>query len=272
MSQEIDAGLGNGGLGRLAACYLDSMATMNLPAWGYGLRYQYGMFYQVLKNGYQFEKPDFWLRNGNPWEIERLDVQVPVNFYGKVRTYKGPPPLSLNRSYRYLMDCFVLVDARDGRDRFDWEGGEMVMAVAYDVPIPGYDTYNTINLRLWSSKPHNEFDLEHFNQGDYFKAIENKQRSETITSVLYPNDNTSEGIRSSFYLLSSILISRPLGKELRLKQQYFFVAATLQDILNRFRKTGRPMTEVPEMVHLSLLLVLSIISSIDEKRFLNDTM
>eukprot|EP01128_Nolandella_sp_AFSM9_P010053 TRINITY_DN683_c0_g3_i1.p1 TRINITY_DN683_c0_g3~~TRINITY_DN683_c0_g3_i1.p1 ORF type:complete len:986 (+),score=286.41 TRINITY_DN683_c0_g3_i1:102-2960(+) len=208
---ENDAGLGNGGLGRLAACYLDSLATKNYPAWGYGLRYQYGMFFQMIRDGYQFEAPDFWLRNGNPWEIERLDIQWPIMFYGQLAPHPSGDPL-----------------------RKVWTGGELVNAVAYDVPVPGYNTFNTINLRLWSSKPSNEFDLQFFNQGDYYKAIENKQRSETITSVLYPNDNTSA------------------GKELRLKQQYFFVSATLHDIMKRFRETGKALEELPDMVSIQL--------------------
>eukprot|EP01124_Arcella_intermedia_P031867 TRINITY_DN730_c0_g1_i1.p1 TRINITY_DN730_c0_g1~~TRINITY_DN730_c0_g1_i1.p1 ORF type:complete len:934 (-),score=219.24 TRINITY_DN730_c0_g1_i1:32-2833(-) len=212
--EETDAGLGNGGLGRLASCFLDSLATMNYPAWGYGLRYQYGIFNQMIQNGYQVELPDYWLRHGNPWEIERLDVQYPVGFYGRV------------------VEEF---DERfDERKRYRWEPGETVVAVAYDLPIPGFDTFNTINLRLWSSQPSKEFDFELFNKGDYFAAIENKQRSETITSVLYPNDNTSS------------------GKELRLKQQYFFVCATLQDILVKFKATGKPLHELDTLVGIQL--------------------
>eukprot|EP01125_Pyxidicula_operculata_P014813 TRINITY_DN4984_c0_g1_i1.p1 TRINITY_DN4984_c0_g1~~TRINITY_DN4984_c0_g1_i1.p1 ORF type:complete len:948 (-),score=244.61 TRINITY_DN4984_c0_g1_i1:182-3025(-) len=212
--EETDAGLGNGGLGRLASCFLDSLATMNYPAWGYGLRYQYGIFHQLIKNGYQVECPDFWLRFGNPWEIERLDVQFPVEFYGRVVEIPDP-------------------SADDGV-RYKWEGHETVMAVAYDIPIPGFKTYNTINLRLWSSRPSKEFDFQLFDKGNYFAAIENKQRSETITSVLYPNDNTSE------------------GKELRLKQQFFFVSATLQDILKRFKRTEKSLTELHTMVGIQL--------------------
>eukprot|EP00741_Cyanophora_paradoxa_P017388 tig00020964_g16797.t1 len=187
---EKDAALGNGGLGRLAACFLDSMATQNYPAWGYGIRYKYGMFKQGIMDGYQIEGPDYWLQNGNPWEVPRLDLVYPVRFYGTVRQERG---------------------------RAVWEGGEIVEALAYDNPIPGYDTYNCINLRLWSGKPGKEFDLASFNEGDYVKAIEAKQRSENISSVLYPNDHTDQ------------------GKELRLRQQYFFVSATLQDVIKRFK-------------------------------------
>jgi len=203
--EEADAGLGNGGLGRLAACFLDSLATMDYPAWGYGLRYTYGMFYQKIKDGDQHELPDYWLSFGSPWEVERLDIKYPVQFGGELKE---------------TVDSY-------GNRKCSWVGGETVLAVAYDYPIPGYNTYNTLNIRLWSSKPSKEFDLDHFNKGDYFKAIEDKQRCENITNVLYPNDNTME------------------GKELRLKQQYFFVAATLKDIMRRFKKRTRPLNEFP---------------------------
>jgi glycogen phosphorylase len=174
--QESDAGLGNGGLGRLAACFLDSLATLEIPAWGYGIRYDYGIFKQVIKDGKQVEVPDYWLKNGNPWEIERPDVIYPVRFFGHVRKW---------------MD--------NGVERAEWEGGEVVMAQAYDTPVPGYNTYNTNNLRLWRSRPCNEFNFDQFNKGDYFGAIGARQSAEYITSCLYPNDS-SEG-----------------GKELRLK-------------------------------------------------------
>eukprot|EP00898_Chlorokybus_atmophyticus_P005827 jgi/Chlat1/6245/Chrsp44S05857 len=192
--QERDAALGNGGLGRLAACFLDSLATLNYPAWGYGIRYQYGMFRQTLKDGFQHEQPDYWLTFGNPWEIERPNISYPVKFYGHVSSA-----------------------SENGKLKFTWNPAETVMAVAYDNPIPGFDTENTINLRLWGAKPSGEFDLESFNTGDYIAAILNKQRAETISSVLYPDDRTFQ------------------GKELRLRQQYFFVSATLQDIIRRFK-------------------------------------
>jgi len=194
--QEFDAGLGNGGLGRLAACFLDSMATMALPAYGYGLRYEYGIFFQRIYDGFQVETPDNWLRYGNPWEIGRPEYLYPVQFYGCVRQDVG----------------------NDGRIDFVWEDAREVMAMAYDVPVPGYgnDTVNT--LRLWAAKASREFDLEPFNYGAYEKAVEDKSLSETITRVLYPNDN--------FFV----------GRELRLKQQYFFVSATLQDAIRRHRK------------------------------------
>jgi len=211
--QETDAGLGNGGLGRLAACFLDSLATMNYPAWGYGLRYKYGMFHQALKDGYQVEMPDYWLSVGNAWEIERFDVQYSVCFGGKSTEIIRPDGITIKHT---------------------WEYNEEVVAVAYDVPVPGYSTYNTLNMRLWSSKPSNEFDFMSFNQGDYIKAVEQKQKSETITSVLYPNDNTTG------------------GKELRVKQQYFFVSATLQDIMRRFKQTKRPFSSFSDLVAIQL--------------------
>jgi len=210
--EESDAGLGNGGLGRLAACFLDSMATMDYPAWGYGLRYKYGMFYQTIVNGAQVEIPDYWLLNGNPWEIERLDVVYPVHFYGT---------------------CRDEVDDK-GNKRWFWEGTQKVMAVAYDTPVPGYDTFNTLNIRLWSAQPSKEFDLDHFNKGDFFKSVEDRQNSEQITSVLYPNDNTYS------------------GKELRLKQQYLLVSATIQDIMRRFKETKKPISDFPNQVAMQL--------------------
>lgn len=203
--QERDPALGNGGLGRLAACFLDSMATLDLPAFGYGIRYTYGIFRQEINDGYQQERPDYWLTYGNPWEIERPDVSFPVRFYGTVSN-----------------------DPITGRCK--WEGGEVVHAVAYDTPIPGHDTFNTINLRLWKAVPGSEFDLAKFNEGDYVTAVNARQRAETITSVLYPSDSTRH------------------GKELRLKQQYFFVCATLQDLITKFRKRqpDRPWTDFPK--------------------------
>lgn len=211
VEQERDAALGNGGLGRLAACFMDSLATMNYSAWGYGLRYQYGMFRQQLQDGYQYEQPDYWLNFGNPWEIERVHVTYPVKFYGKVDE-----------------------DWVDGRKLIKWIPDEVVEAVAYDNPIPGYKTSNTINLRLWAAKPSGEFDLQSFNTGDYVNAILSMHRAETISSVLYPDDRTYQ------------------GKELRLKQQYFFVSATLQDIIRRFKDHHSSFEVFPEKVAIQL--------------------
>lgn len=223
--EEHDPGLGNGGLGRLAACFMDSLASLNYPAWGYGIRYKYGMFEQKIVNGYQVEIPDYWLTHNNPWEIERLDVTYPVRFYG--HTEKTA-------------------------DGFKWAGGQIVRAVAYDSPIPGYDTYNTLNLRLWSAQPAKEFDLESFSRGDYYGAVAAKEDSEKISSVLYPNDSTE------------------VGKELRLKQQFFFVSATLQDIIRRFRKIKRPLTELHTKVAIQLNDTHPTIGIVELMRLLMD--
>nr|CAI6750235.1 ADM_HP1_G0054270.mRNA.1.CDS.1 [Saccharomyces cerevisiae] len=213
LDQEPDAGLGNGGLGRLAACFVDSMATEGIPAWGYGLRYEYGIFAQKIIDGYQVETPDYWLNSGNPWEIERNEVQIPVTFYGYVdRPEGGKTTLSASQ----------------------WIGGERVLAVAYDFPVPGFKTSNVNNLRLWQARPTTEFDFTKFNNGDYKNSVAQQQRAESITAVLYPNDNFAQ------------------GKELRLKQQYFWCAASLHDILRRFKKSKRPWTEFPDQVAIQL--------------------
>lgn len=209
--QEGDAALGNGGLARLAACQMDSLATMDFPAWGYGLRYQYGLFRQVIIDGYQHEQPDYWLNFGNPWEMERVHVSYPVKFYGTVEE-----------------------KLLNGRICKVWVPGEIVEAVAYDNPIPGYGTRNTINLRLWAAKPSDQHDMESYNTGDYINAIINRQHAETISSVLYPDDRSHQ------------------GKELRLKQQYFFVSASLQDIIRRYKDSHSNFDEFPEKVALQL--------------------
>jgi starch phosphorylase len=212
LNQEPDAGLGNGGLGRLAACFIDSLTTSNYPAWGYGIQYQYGIFQQKIIDGYQVEQPDYWLAYSNPWEIPRREIAVDVMFYG-----------------------FVQRTADDmGNVKKSWVGGEFVRAIAHDMPIPGYNTENVNNLRLWSSEPHVEFDFSKFNEGDYNDAVGQQIFAETISSVLYPNDN--------FYS----------GKELRLKQQYFWVAASLSDIVRRFKKSHRPWREFSEQVAIQL--------------------
>ncbi|MFC1586380.1 glycogen/starch/alpha-glucan phosphorylase [Fibrobacterota bacterium] len=195
LEEEWDAGLGNGGLGRLAACFLDSMATMELPGYGYGIRYDYGMFYQKIVDGYQVEVPDNWLRYGNPWEFERPEYTYPVKFYGRVRQYEF-----------------------QGTLKSEWIDTEDVLAMAYDTPIPGYRNNTVNNMRLWSAKSTREFDMGFFNHGDYFRAVSDRVGSETISRVLYPNDNNYA------------------GQELRLKQEYFFVSATLQDIIRRYKK------------------------------------
>ncbi|GAM24066.1 hypothetical protein SAMD00019534_072410 [Acytostelium subglobosum LB1] len=210
--EEHDAGLGNGGLGRLAACFMDSLATMDYPACGYGLRYTYGMFFQSVQDGEQVELPDYWLNYGSPWEIERLDINYQIYFGGYVEENTG----------------------EGGKKEFVWKPDETIVAVAFDYPIPGYNTFNTINIRLWSAKPSNEFDLASFNKGDYIGSIEEKQRSENITNLLYPNDNTMQ------------------GKELRLRQQYFFVSATIQDIVTHFKNTHKNFKEFPTMHAIQL--------------------
>jgi starch phosphorylase len=193
---EWDAGLGNGGLGRLAACFLDSLATLGYPSYGYGLRYDYGIFHQRIVAGRQVEVPDGWLRYGNPWEIPRLGDRFPVKFYGRVHTH--------------LNDR--------GRLTKDWVDTKAVLATPYDTPVPGYGTGTVNTLRLWSARAVQEFDLDDFNAGDYVGAIEARARSENICRVLYPNDN--------FFI----------GRELRLAQEYFFVSATIQDIIRRYKK------------------------------------
>lgn len=189
---EEDAGLGNGGLGRLAACFLDSMATLGMAAYGYGIRYEYGIFAQKIENGEQVEKPDDWLRFGNPWEKARPEFMLPVNFYGRV------------------------IDTPEGRK---WVDTQIVFAMPYDNPIPGYQNNVVNTLRLWSAKSPVDFNLKFFNDGDYIQAVLDRNLAENISRVLYPNDNFFE------------------GKELRLKQEYFMVAATLQDIVRRYKSS-----------------------------------
>jgi glycogen phosphorylase len=211
VEQEVDAGLGNGGLGRLAACFLDSMATMQLPAYGYGLRYDYGIFRQEIENGEQVEQPDDWLRWENPWEIERSSLAVEVNFGGRIETS------TIRR-----------------RNVFRWVDTQSVIGIPYDMPIVGYGG-NTVNtLRLWSAKAAEEFDFQDFNSGDYVEAVSQKVMAENLTKVLYPNDKLY------------------MGKELRLRQQYFFVSCSLQDILRRFKKSGAPIRRFPDYAAIQL--------------------
>ncbi|KAI8391314.1 glycosyl transferase [Radiomyces spectabilis] len=212
LEQENDAALGNGGLGRLAACYMDSAATLEYPTWGYGLRYQYGIFKQIINDGYQNEIPDYWLKFENPWEFPRTDILYDVQFYGYVATKMNDK----------------------GESRLSWEGGEKVQAMAYDVPIPGFATKSCGNIRLWQSKPKNSFDFASFNEGDYDKSVREQKNAENLTSVLYPNDN------------------HLVGKELRLKQEYFFVSASLQDIIYRFKRFKLPWSEFPNQVAIQL--------------------
>ncbi|OBS09656.1 glycogen/starch/alpha-glucan phosphorylase [Acidihalobacter prosperus] len=209
---EPDAALGNGGLGRLAACILDSLATQCLPGIGYGIRYEFGMFAQEIRDGVQIEHPDSWLRYGNPWELPRPEGLHPVRFYGNLITHYRP----------------------NGEAQHFWEDGETVMAMPYDLPIPGYGPGNVNNLRLWAAKATRDFELDYFNEGDYIGAVEQKNVSENISRVLYPNDASQA------------------GRELRLKQEYFFVSASLQDILSRHREDGHPLTSLHDHAAIQL--------------------
>ena len=197
--EEKDPALGNGGLGRLAACYMDSLSTMNYPGYGYGIRYDYGIFRQVIQNFEQKELPDYWLKNGNPWESINLDTKYTIRFYG------------------YCRDSIV-----NGKKYRKWCGGDEILAIPYDIPIPGFKTYNCNALRLWKSFPIEEFNFDMFNKGDFSSSINDKNSANYITSVLYPNDNSLN------------------GRELRLKQEYFFCSATIQDIIKKYKKLKLP--------------------------------
>ena len=209
---EAEAGLGNGGLGRLAACFMDSLATLQMPGFGYGIRYEYGMFTQKIENGWQVEHPDNWLRFTNPWEFPRSDVIYRVRFFGNpvMITEEGQPA------------------------RYEWRDTEDVMAMAYDTPIPGYGGQTVNNLRLWSAKASQDFDLRYFNEGNYIRAVEQKTQSENLSKVLYPDDTTQ------------------MGRELRLKQEYFFVSATLQDIMAHFMVDHDSFEDLPAEVAIQL--------------------
>ncbi len=209
---ENDAALGNGGLGRLAACFLDSMAALGLPGYGYGIRYEYGMFNQTIEDGHQIEHPENWLRYGNPWEFPRAEVLYPVKFYGRVISYPDDT----------------------GQLRYQWVDTDEVMAMAYDTPIPGFGNNTVNNMRLWSAKSSRDFELKYFNEGNYIKAVEDKNDSENLSKVLYPDDTTE------------------MGRELRMKQQYFFVSASLQDILNRHRKYHDSFDNLSDKVAIQL--------------------
>ncbi len=212
LEHEWDAGLGNGGLGRLAACFLDSLATLQYPAYGYGIRYEYGIFTQRIQDGFQVESPDNWLRYGNPWELPRPELLYPIFFYGKVDTISGS----------------------NEKLTMKWIGGEEVMAMAYDYPVPGFQNETVNTLRLWAAKSTRDFNLDYFNSGDYIRAVENKDKTESISKVLYPNDQSL------------------VGKELRLKQQYFFVSATLKDIIRRYKKFYHGYNQFPDKTAVQL--------------------
>ncbi len=209
---ELDAGLGNGGLGRLAACFLDSIATMNLPAVGYGLRYDFGIFKQNIVNGYQVEQPDAWLKLNYPWEIAHPEFTFEVEFEGRVEPRPGPR----------------------GSVQWHWLDTKRVIGIPYDLPVVGYGGSTVNTLRLWSARAAEEFDFDDFNRGEYVDAVTNKVLAENLTKVLYPNDNMF------------------VGKELRLRQEYFFVSCTLQDILRRFKSDGNAWDRFPDKVFLQL--------------------
>lgn len=210
--REEDPGLGNGGLGRLAACFMDSLATLELPAMGYGIRYEFGIFRQEIRDGWQVEQPDEWLRNGNPWEIRRHEYATTVRFGGRVEQS---------------------VDA-EGRMQFSWVGGETVNGVPYDTPIAGFGTSTVNTLRLWSASASEQFDLAVFNDGDFRRATEQKAISESISKILYPRDDS------------------PDGKALRLRQQYFFVCCSLHDILRRYKRYHDNLDTLPDKVVVQL--------------------
>lgn len=211
--QEPDPALGNGGLGRLAACFLDSLASLGYAAYGCGIRYRYGMFKQKIKDGYQVERPDNWLKNGNPFELRRPEYAKEVRFGGNIR---------------------VEYDDKTGDIRFKQENYESVLAVPYDYPIVGYDNHIVNTLRIWDAEPIVDFQLDSFDRGDYHKAVEQQNLAKTIVEVLYPNDN------------------HYAGKELRLKQQYFFVSASLQAALTKYKKHHDDIHKLPEKMTIQM--------------------
>ncbi|EHW4466145.1 glycogen/starch/alpha-glucan family phosphorylase [Salmonella enterica subsp. enterica serovar Kottbus] len=207
IDEENDPGLGNGGLGRLAACFLDSLATLGLPGRGYGIRYDYGMFKQNIVDGRQKESPDYWLEYGNPWEFKRHNTRYKVLFGGRIQ--------------------------QEGK-KARWIETEEILAVAYDQIIPGYDTDATNTLRLWNAQASSEINLGKFNQGDYFAAVEDKNHSENVSRVLYPDDSTYS------------------GRELRLRQEYFLVSATVQDILHRHYQLHKTYENLADKIAIHL--------------------
>jgi starch phosphorylase len=228
--EEYDMGLGNGGLGRLAACFLDSLATLDLPAVGYGIHYQYGLFKQEFRNGYQVELPDAWMNYGTPWEIVRPEHTMEIEIYGHVE------------------------NVFDDRGNYvpKWTGTKKLLGVPYDIPVPGFGTKTVNYLRLWESRASTEFDFAAFNRGGYDEAVAEKNKSETISKVLYPNDSTE------------------LGKELRLVQQYFFVACSLKDIIRRFLQKNTDWHTFPDKVAVQLNDTHPAIAVAELQRLLHD--
>ncbi|MDE5863152.1 MAG: glycogen/starch/alpha-glucan phosphorylase, partial [Lachnospiraceae bacterium] len=209
--QEPDAALGNGGLGRLAACFLDSLATLGYPAYGCGIRYRYGMFKQSIEDGYQIERPDDWLKDGNPFEVRRSEYACEVKFGG-----------------------YVKVEYKDGSNHFIQEGYSSIRAVPYDLPVIGYGNNVVNTLRIWDAEAIQDFNLDSFDKGEYQKAVEQQNLARTIVEVLYPNDN------------------HYAGKELRLKQQYFFISASIQTALNKFKENNKDIHDLPKKVAFQL--------------------
>jgi starch phosphorylase len=230
VEEEVDMGLGNGGLGRLAACFLDSLATLDLPAIGYGIYYEFGLFKQEFVNGHQIEHPDSWKKFGTPWEIVRPEYTQHIKLYGRVEQ---------------------VFDAK-GDYREEWVDTKTIEGVPYDIPIAGYDTKTVNFLRLWSSRSSEDFDLDEFNKGDYVEAVREKAIGETISKVLYPNDRTEN------------------GKELRLVQQYFFVTCSLHDIIRRFRTTFDDWEDFPKQVAIQLNDTHPAIAVVELMRILID--
>ncbi|MEO5374537.1 MAG: glycogen/starch/alpha-glucan phosphorylase [Alphaproteobacteria bacterium] len=227
---EFDAALGNGGLGRLAACLLDSMATHGYPGFGYGIRYAYGMFSQRIESGQQVEQPENWLRHGNPWEYPRPEVVYPVRFHGRILNFK---------------------DAA-GKVSCQWVDTDDVAAMAYDVPVSGFGSPTVTNLRLWTARATRDFDLNYFNAGNYIDAVRDKTSSENLSRVLYPADTTL------------------MGQELRLKQEYFFVSSSLQDIVQRFKRTHSTLDSLPDRVVIQLNDTHPALSVAEMMRLLTD--
>ena len=209
--QQPDPALGNGGLGRLAACFLDSLATLGYASYGCGIRYRYGMFKQKIENGYQIEVPDEWLKNGYPFELRRAEYATEVKFGGYVKTVW-----------------------ENGRNKFIQEGYRSVMAIPYDMPIVGYGNNMVNTLRIWDAQPLNSFSLQAFDKGDYQKAVEEENLAKNLVEVLYPNDNHYS------------------GKELRLKQQYFFISASVQRAVAKYKETHSDIHKLPEKVIFQL--------------------
>ncbi|MFH1395083.1 MAG: glycogen/starch/alpha-glucan phosphorylase [Candidatus Omnitrophota bacterium] len=228
--EEADPGLGNGGLGRLAACFQDSMATLGIPAAGYGIRYDYGIFKQKIKNGYQIELPDEWLKLGNPWEFERPEYSIEVKFYGRI----------------------VRNTDKNGKFYVDWIDTRDMLAIAFDVPVAGYKNDIVNNLRLWSARSTDEFDFEYFNDGDYIRACESKINSENVSRVLYPRDDLYKGL------------------ELRLKQEYFFTSASIQDIIRRFKMHNSDFKVFPDKVAIQLNDTHPVVAIVELMRILID--